>query len=403
MLTPGQMEEIPERFARIMSDMEMDIMTDVIMRIKKNGQITSTADYELLRMAEFTGFNADLTKYMHEALNLSDKQIANIYDDVIASDYVRDKTLYESCGKQLIPFKENEPLQNLISAVKEQTHDQIRNITQTTALQEKIGNTYRSTPTSDYFKDRLDDAVTKVMAGTNTLDQVIKETAHDMASRGMRTIDYSSGIARSVESVARAAVSTGLHQITGHIAEQNMEKLDTKFVEVSWHIGARNLGTGPMNHQEWQGKVYYYDKSNPMADIKVNGTLYQSLVKKTGYGSVEGLFGVNCRHTMWPFVLGVSTRLYTNEQLDDMNYKENQEKRYYGKEYDTYHAMQHMRALERYIRNTRKELKLLKSAGLTEDPDYLNMKAKWREANRQYKDFAKQMGLQEQRQRIYDI
>lgn len=223
-----------------------------------------------------------------------------------------------------------------------------------------------------------------------------------MAQKGIYNVDYASGTERSIVSAARTAVMTGISQVSDKIDNINMEKLNTKYVEVSWHIGARNTGIGPMNHQSWQGRCYYYDKNEPMTDSYVDGKLYQSLVRVTGYGSIIGLCGINCRHSKHAFLPGISTPVYTEEQLADMNDKENQTKLWKGKEYDTYKAMQHMRAMESLMRHLRKELKLLKAAGLEDDPDYTNMKAKYRGVSQQYSGFAKAMDLQEQKQRVYD-
>ena len=47
---------------------------------------------------------------------------------------------------------------------------------------------------------------------------------------------------------------TGFHQVVAKKAEQDMAALDTNYVEVTWHHGARPT------HQVWQGKVYFWDR-----------------------------------------------------------------------------------------------------------------------------------------------
>ena len=79
---------------------------------------------------------------------------------------------------------------------------------------------------------------------------------------------------------------------------------------------------------------------------------YKDFVEVTGYGvDPLGLCGINCYHNFWPFVPGASKRLYTDEQLDRMNAKENEKKEYNGKEYTTYEATQRMRQLETIMRS----------------------------------------------------
>ena len=402
MLSPGELEEIPERFRKIMDDLELNILTDIVMRIKKNGKFTSQADYMLNKLAELSRFDVDVKNYIAKALKLTEKAINEVYDVSMKESYVRDETLYKATGTEMVPYEKNEPLQQIIQAVKRQTQDTMVNITGTMAFKCSKNGQDVTFGAKQYYENELDSAMTKVLAGTDTIDNVVKNTVHSMAQKGIFNVDYATGTERSISAATRTAVMTGVNQVSDQIDNMNMEKLDTKYVEVSWHIGARNTGIGPMNHQSWQGRCYYYDKDNPMEDSYVDGKLYQSLVRVTGYGSIIGLCGINCRHSKHAFLPGISTPVYSEEQLADMNDIENQTKVWKGKEYNTYQAMQHMRAMERLMRHLRRELKLLKAAGLENDPDYTNMKAKYQGLNQQYSKFAKAMDLQEQRQRVYD-
>ena len=55
-------------------------------------------------------------------------------------------------------------------------------------------------------------------------------------------------------------ILTGVNQVTSKINSDNMQKLDTEFVETSWHSTARPT------HQVWQGRVFYWDRANPNAE-----------------------------------------------------------------------------------------------------------------------------------------
>ena len=69
-----------------------------------------------------------------------------------------------------------------------------------------------------------------------------------MTNSGLRTIDYASGRASCIEVAARRAIMTAVTQVTTKVTEQNMEKLHTEYVEVSWHETARPT------HQVWQSR-----------------------------------------------------------------------------------------------------------------------------------------------------
>lgn len=160
--------------------------------------------------------------------------------------------------------------------------------------------------------------------------------------------------------------------------EDNADKLGTDKFEVSWH------GTARPEHQEWQGKVYTKEQ----------------LASVCGLGSVTGLLGANCRHTYFPFIEGVSERIYTDEQLRAMNERENEPKYYNGKPYTSYEATQRQRYLETSMRAQRQKIKLLEEAGVDEQ-DITLAKCKYRRLSQEYTAFSKQMGLPQERDRIY--
>lgn len=126
---------------------------------------------------------------------------------------------------------------------------------------------------------------------------------------------------------------------------------------------------------------------------------YPDFVTSTGYGTVEGLCGANCYHDFDPFIPGVSVRTYTDEQLAEMNEKENTPKEYLGKSYTSYEARQHQRAMERDIRAKRQKAELLRLGG-ADEKTIQNAEIAYRTRSHQYALFSKAMGLPQERERI---
>ncbi len=112
------------------------------------------------------------------------------------------------------------------------------------------------------------------------------------------------------------------------------------------------------------------------------------------------LCGVNCYHLYYPFIPGVSERLYTDEWLDEQNQKEAQAKEWNGQEYNVYQQTQKMRQMETAMRAQREKVDALKAAKA--DPDEIMIaRAKYQAQLNEYSRFCKKMGLEEQRERIY--
>lgn len=107
-----------------------------------------------------------------------------------------------------------------------------------------------------------------IASGAFDYNTVLMRTVKQLTNSGLRSVDYATGWSNRVDVAARRAVMTGMSQLTAKVNEDNMTALDTEYVEVSWHSGARP------SHQEWQGKIYHWprgknvDKSGESGIIK---------------------------------------------------------------------------------------------------------------------------------------
>lgn len=396
MYKSDELELFPKNIEEIYAGLENDIMNDIIRRIAETGEITRTADWQLNRLYNMGADKTDIKKHIQEALNLSDTEIEQLYSDTLKEGYLRDESLYRAVGQEFIPFEENMALQQLIEATKQQTAKQLKNITRTMGFAVKQPNGRKTFKTvDDYFKDTMDNAFMHVLNGTFDYNSIIRKVTDEMTRSGVRSINYDSGISTRIDVAARRAILTGVNQVTSKINSDNMQKLDTEFVETSWHSTARPT------HQVWQGRVFYWDRANPNAEKIEAGVLYKSFIRETGYGEVDGLCGANCRHTFYPFIPGISVRTYTDEQLEELNRQENEKKEYNGKEYNKYEATQYQRRLETSMRKYRQDISLLKQSGLADDSDeVIAARCKYQTLSRKYSDFSKKMGLREHRDRI---
>lgn len=396
MYKSDELELFPKNIEEIYAGLENDIMNDIIRRIAETGEITRTADWQLNRLYNMGADKTDIKKHIQEALNLSDTEIEQLYSDTLKEGYLRDESLYRAVGQEFIPFEENMALQQLIEATKQQTAKQLKNITRTMGFAVKQPNGRKTFKTvDDYFKDTMDNAVMHVLNGTFDYNSIIRKVTDEMTRSGVRSINYDSGISTRIDVAARRAILTGVNQVTSKISSDNMQKLDTEFVETSWHSTARPT------HQVWQGRVFYWDRANPNAEKIEAGVRYKSFIRETGYGEVDGLCGANCRHTFYPFIPGISVRTYTDEQLEELNRQENEKKEYNGKEYNKYEATQYQRRLETSMRKYRQDISLLKQSGLADDSDEVIVaKCKYQTLSKKYSDFSEKMGLREHRDRV---
>lgn len=112
----------------------------------------------------------------------------------------------------------------------------------------------------------------------------------------------------------------------------------------------------------------------------------------------RGGLTVNCRHSFWPYIEGISERTYTDADLKDMKPENRPKIEFEGKKYDDYQATQMQRRIEREIRKQKRRKASFEAAGLTVEADAAGSKLKI--LHKKYHEFSKAAGLPEQRERM---
>lgn len=379
MFTPTEIEALPSAMEQLYRSLQLNIMSDLTERLKANGEeITSAADWQINRLYELGVSKDEIDSLIQSTLDVSDDEIDRIYDEVVKSGYARNEELYTSKGKEYIPYAENKQLQQLVKAVKNRTKSEYRNITGSLGFAVRnADNTLSFTPLADFYQRTLDNGLMQIASGAVDYNTVLKKAVKAMTDSGLRTVDYASGWSNRVDVAARRALMTGFNQVVAKVNEDNAEQLGTEYFEVSYHRGARPT------HQVWQGRVYSK----------------KELETVCGLGTVTGLCGANCYHSYSPFIKGIDTPTYSEEELDRMNEEENTPKEYNGRQYTAYEAQQRQRQLETAMRADRQKIELLTQGG-ADDDTITGAKAKYFQRQDEYVKFSKAMGLPKQWERI---
>lgn len=379
MRSQGELEQIPQEAVKHISDLEIRIMEDIVRKIEENGFSSASSDWQITRLQQLGESETRIKDMIRQALGNIDTDIDNIFSDTVYEEYYGHRRSYELFGREQIPFEENTQLQDLIEGIRQQTKDSFRNITGSMgfAIKDPATGKIMYSPLRDFYRDTLDNAMWDIFSGAFDFHTVLSRTVNQMTNSGVRYIDYNSGRRYRIDVSARMSIMTGFRQVQGKINEQVASELGTDQYEVSAHVGARPT------HQPWQGRVY----------------TMQQLVDICGLGEVDGLLGINCYHDYRAFPLG-SVRTYTDEELDQMIKEENTPKEYAGKEYTTYEALQKQRQMERAMRKTRQDIRLLQRGGAS-DQDIMLKKVRYQGQMQNYKDFSKAMDLPEQMKRVY--
>lgn len=368
MLSPQYLEQLPEPLIALWQQVEDDILRDIARRIQKMGTITETAAYQAWRLEQTRLLHTDIVKLISKYSGKSETAIRKMLVEAGTQTLQTEDAIHAAAGVTLPEPNKSQNLQNLLNAGYRQTTGTWKNLTATTA------NTV-----SRQFEDALDRAWLQVSSGAFDYQTAIRRAIHDLAEH-MDGVTYPSGHRDSLEVAVRRATLTGVNQTCGKLQLERAQEAGCEFVEVTAHVGARDTGSGPANHASWQGKVYHVG-----GPVWYEGEYYKGFEETTGYGTGPGLCGWNCRHNFFPFWPGISSRVYTDEQLQALSAKDIE---YKGKKYSRYEINQMQRARERQVRKWKKTYLMEKEAGLDTTESALRLK----KARKALSDFADATG-----------
>lgn len=394
MLTENQHEILGDRIAALYQELENDVIADIARRVKKTGRFTETAELMAKAMRDTGKSPAEIRKEVMKLLQADpeyrkavanntkqhkrnmihrirqiEKKAAELGDTLIAEagdmSFNKDLWLWHQAGKTLT---KDSAFTRMVEEMAAMTAGELKNLTRTTGFKGLHG--YVSIQNA--YNNALDKALIKMVSGAFSFDRAAEDCVRELAHSGLRRIDYASGKSYQLDTAARMCLRTGSAQLSARISMYNCDKTGTDLVEVDAHWGARP------EHAEWQGKVYSRSgKHDKYPDFAV-----------CRYGEVDGLCGVNCRHSFYPFFEGISE---PNKWEPEPEPKE-----YNGRTYDYYEATQKQRQMERDIRATKREIEAAKILG----GDASVLEAKKRRQIVEYHNFSKAMDIRAKDNRL---
>jgi hypothetical protein len=374
MLTPDYLQGAPAELEELFLRLEEDIIADICRRIAKAGYLTDSAEHQVLRLRELGAGTEYIKQKISEYSELSDEAVDRLFFDAAQTSDEFYKKAYAQANVGYTPYEYNDFFQQAVTASVNQTKGELRNFTQSMGFSYRGSNgQVRFHDAAEAYRDCLDYAYMQVMTGAVDHNTAVRNATRRLTEGGLQFVDYASGVRCHADVAARRAVLTGLSQMTGKVSEHNAAELGTDIVEVDAHAGARP------DHAQWQGKWY---------SLSGKSKKYPSLKAVTGYGTVTGLKGANCRHDFYPVIEGISEPSYTEEELKNIDPPPFE---YNGKTYTYYEATQRQRAMERSMRKTKREIL---AADATDDKDRFTEKSVLlRRQKEEYGRFSKAAGL----------
>ena len=255
--TPEVLDALPEELAELYRSLESQLLDEICSRLNLADQLNEVTVQAIRALRSHGISQQEIERAIRRTTNISQKKLQELLDDVVE----RNQRYYS----ELIKIADVTAPQTLLSiedtyAIYEQTRQTFRNITQSIAFLVDNGRTLLAPARA--YQWALDNAVLQVQSGAISYNQAIRYAVKQLADSGIRVADYESGHRDQIDVAVRRAVMSGVNALCQRYAEQSMEYLDTNLVEVSAHIGARNID-GPNGweaHTKWQGRVFKWNK-----------------------------------------------------------------------------------------------------------------------------------------------
>ena len=335
MLEPEYLRRVSEGSEQIASSLHDYIIRQIIRRIMlrigrgEEYLLTSSDAWRIKTLQESGYLLDDITAELAKYTKRQRKEIKAAMEEAGVKALDADHKVYQAAGLSPEPLTQSPALIRLMERNMLATVNEWTNYTRTTAQVAQA-----------LYIAECDLAYNKVMTGAVSYTQAVREAVDAIVKDGV-VVRYPTGHKDTIETATARAVRTGISQATGDICLKRMEEMDWDIVLVSAHVGARtgDGGQNTGNHAWWQGQYFSRTgKDKRFPDFK----------ESTGYGTIEGLCGVNCRHSFGSGTGEAKDNPYKNILTED-NYKVEQ-------------AEKRQRELERRIRKTKRAVMGLQEA-----------------------------------------
>ncbi|UZT82911.1 phage minor capsid protein [Caproicibacterium sp. BJN0003] len=376
MLPPEYLEHAADDIVDLYSQLDQLIIRDIVRRIMKTRRITDTAAWQIDRVQNSGLLYNEVIAEVSKFSGASESQVRALFQDFGVEAVNYDRTIYTAAGLSPPPLAMSPAAQQVLNAGLVKTSGYLQNLTQTTASGAQQAYIHAATI-----------AEMQVDSGAFDYTTAIRNAVRS-AIDGGNWITYPTGHHDRLDVATRRAVMTGVNQTSAQISLAYADDMGCDLVETTAHIGARP------EHAVWQGKVFSRSGNNRK---------YPDFVENTRYGYGDGLCGWNCRHNFYPYFEGISESAYPKQKLDE--YK-NKTVEYQGVKMSYYDATQRQRAMERAVRDSKRQAagydEAVKSAkdeatakAMKQEFNSAAIKLKQQESI--LKDFTQKTGLERQR------
>ena len=261
-----------------------------------------------------------------------------------------------------------------------------------------MDNLSNSSVITENYRDAIDDAVQAVTMGAGDYNSVIRDTVKRIGRAGIQVEYKSTYLAadgqrkhhkRRLDSAVRQNVLDGVRQVQQKAQELIGEEIGANGVDITAHPNSAP------DHEPVQGRRFDLANFQRMQ----SGQDFEDVDGNHYAGFERPITQWRCRHLIFYILLGVTKRMYNDEQLKNWEVANQKGCVIDGKEYTNYEATQLMRNLETEIRRQKDTAVLAKASG--DDVLRRECQSNITKLTRKYDQVAEAAGLRKQMQKTH--
>lgn len=329
------------RVADIYHQLTVDLFDQVVDRVRERGTASLEDNpyiWQLEKMSEMGLLNNANIKLIAEYSGVAEEQLRYVIENEGYKVYKDTKSqLLEAFGGKG-DFITNNLIQTNLANYVNQTTGDIDNLINTT-LPKSVRKVYQGI---------IEESVAKVVTGLMNPDKAISTTVMKWAERGFYGFTDKGGKRWRADAYARTVIKTTSWRVYREARKAPADELGIDTFYYSMKSAAREM-CAPLQHQivtTGKARVEEGEKIFALDDY--------------GYGKPGGCQGINCGHTMTPFIPGANYKPDLPDHLKNLTPEE---------AIENANAQSKQRAIERSIRQSKE---MLHVANKLEDEELIN-------------------------------
>lgn len=298
-----------------------DLFDNVVERLHDRGTYYLEKQpylWQLEKMADMGMLNDYNVKLIAERSGIAEELIRDIIEN---EGYKVYKDTHEQLNSNAYDYK---VMKDLIS-YSNQAVDDVHNLINTT-LPKSVQAMY---------KDIIETTVAKVVTGMATHQEALDETIMKFQQRGFYGYTDKAGRRRRADDYARTVINTTVRRTFNEMRMRPAQELGIDTFYYSIKAAAREM-CAPLQNQ-----IVTTGQARTEEGVKIYA------LDDYGYGKPGGCQGINCGHTMIPFIPGANYMPDIDDDLKDLTEEQ---------AIENANIQSKQRAMERAIRNSKEQL-----------------------------------------------